>query len=67
MNRNPWIPRVRKFLIAAGVAVVTLANSTIDGPDWLYGLATVIGAGLVYWVGNAPEFKDPRVTKSLRN
>jgi len=58
--KNPWLSRARKFLIAAAVAAVEIANVWAGGPDWLYAAAPVLGAMLVYAVGNAPEYADPR-------
>lgn len=58
--KNPWVQRARKFLVGVGTFVVVGANAWVDGPDWLYPLAAGIGAVLVYVVGNAPEYTDPR-------
>jgi len=59
-EKNPWLARARKFLIASAVALVEIANVWVGGPEWLYAVAPVVGAGLVYAVGNAPEYTDPR-------
>lgn len=60
MQKNPWLSRARKFIVASGVAVVEIATVWANGPEWLYVVAPVIGAGLVYYVENAPKFVDPR-------
>lgn len=65
-EKNPWLSRARKFLIALAVAVVEVANLWANGPDWLYAVAPVLGAALVYLVGNAPEYSDPR-TRRIEN
>lgn len=60
MKTNSWVARAKKFLIAAGTFLVVGANAWAEGPDWLYPVAAGAGAVLVYVVGNAPEFSDPR-------
>lgn len=57
---NSWVARARKFLIASGTFLVVGTNAWAEGPDWLYPVAAGIGAALVYVVGNAPKFVDPR-------
>lgn len=57
---NSWVSRARKFLIALGTFLVVGANAWAEGPDWLYPIAAGVGAALVYKVGNAPKFVDPR-------
>jgi hypothetical protein len=59
-EQNPWVTRARKGIIAGAVALVEIANAWAGGPDWLYGVAAVVGTALVYRVSNAPKFKDPR-------
>lgn len=59
-RKNPWLARARKFVVALGVAAVEIANVWAGGPDWLYAIAPVVGAGLIYLVGNAPEYVAPR-------
>lgn len=61
---NPWMSRARKFLVGVGTFVVIGANGWAEGPDWLYPLAAGIGAVLVYVVGNAPKYNDPRVSRT---
>jgi hypothetical protein len=57
---NSWVARARKFLIAAGTFLVVGTNAWAEGPEWLYPVAAGVGAVLVYVVGNAPKFTDPR-------
>lgn len=60
--KNNWFARYKKFLIAGGSALVEVANVWAGGPSWLYVAAPAVAAGLVAVVGNAPKYKDPRVT-----
>lgn len=59
-DKNSWVSRAKKFLIAAGTFLVIGANAWAEGPDWLYPLAAGASAALVYVIGNAPKYADPR-------
>lgn len=63
--KNPWISRARKFLVAGAIGAVEIANLWANGPEWVYGVAPVVVAVLVYFTGNAPEYRDPRGTRDL--
>lgn len=64
MKKNLWVSHARKFLISAGTFIVIGTNAWQDGPEWLYPVAAGIGAVLVYVVGNAPKFVDPRASRA---
>lgn len=59
-EKNPWLSRARKAIIAALTVVVEIANVYANGPEWLYVAAPAAATVLVYLVGNAPKYKDPR-------
>lgn len=63
IEKNPWLSRAKKFLIAVLITVVEIANVWVDGPDWLYPAAAGAGAILLYFVKNAPKYQDPRPNK----
>lgn len=60
MEKNLWLHRARKALVAGAVALVEIANAWSGGPEWLYVAAGAVGAVLVYSVKNSPKYRDPR-------
>lgn len=68
-DTNPWLSRARKLLLSLipiAVGVIEIANVWPNGPTWLYTAAGVISAILIYFVPNAPKFKDPRATAAAQ-
>lgn len=59
-EKNPWLSRAKKFLIALAAAAVEIGNVWVGGPDWIHPVAAVAAAVLLYTVPNAPTYRDPR-------